>query len=68
MSMTEAYLRSKCTPVTPKEGGSYRVIGYNIGGAIYQVEKIDNGICYFKGYIKPKEISKMSFYEIDNEK
>lgn len=61
MSMAVAYLKAKCTPIKPEAGKSYRVIGMHVSGAIYQVEKIENGICHFKGY-GPKEVDKLLFY------
>lgn len=64
MSMTTAYLLNKCTPINPVVGKDYRVIGFQVSGAIYKVEKIENDICYFKGYVMPKQISKLKFYEI----
>lgn len=63
MSMTVAYLKAKCTPVQPEAGKSYRVIGMHVSGAIYQVDKIEDGICYFKGYA-PKGITKLLFYSL----
>jgi hypothetical protein len=63
MSMTTAYLKAKCTPVQPQAGKSYRVIGMHVSGAIYQVEKVEDGICYFKGY-SPKDVSRLQFYEL----
>ncbi len=63
--MTTAYLKAKCTPVQPKAGKSYRVIGWITSGAIYQVEKIEDGLCYIKGYVRPKEVDKMQFFPIE---
>ena len=63
MSMTTAYLKFKCTPVQPQAGKSYRVIGMHVSGAIYHVERVENGICYLKGYT-PREIKFLSFYSL----
>jgi hypothetical protein len=60
--MTTEYLKAKCDPIPPQVGKSYRVIGYSISGAIYCIEKIENGLCYFKGYNRPKELALCKFY------
>lgn len=65
MSMTTAYLKTKCTPVQPEAGKRYRVIGFKVSGAIYQVQMIENGLCHFKGYFSPREVDKMQFFTIE---
>lgn len=63
MSMTASYLKATQTPVIPQPGKSYRVIGFCVPGAIYQVEKIEEGLCYFKGYVRPQELTKCKFFK-----
>lgn len=65
MSMTAAYLLARCKPVPFDEvkfGQSYRVVGFYNNGGKFIPEKIEGGLIYFRGYVKPVEISRVKLF------
>lgn len=66
MSMIRAYLLNKGEEVLePQPGESYRVLGMHVDGAIYQVERINDTICLFKGYASEVPRKNLKFYKIE---
>ncbi len=68
MGMTAAYLLARCEPVSFNEikfGQPYRVVGSTHNGGIFTPEKIERGLIYFRGYIKPYDIKKVLLFLVD---
>lgn len=64
--MTEAYLLARKEPVSTIEiGKEYRVVGFWNSGAKFIVNKLEDGLIYFKGYVKGIEQKKVLLFLVD---
>lgn len=64
--MITEYLKARGNKVlNPQIGSYYRVVGRIMySGSIFEIESIDNGFIYLKGYVKPFEVGSIDFYEV----
>ena len=64
--MTVAYLLARKEPISTIEiGKEYRVVGFWNNGGKFIVDKLEDGLIYFKGYVNGIEQKKVLLFLVD---